>query len=95
MERARQARGISGSTLYSGIKVLVQLLTDYSMRHPNKSLTLEDALPGTPMQHCNYGQCLLHSWHSQAVITVKTRTLKEQASSIDLKEKNAIKIAVN
>lgn len=101
MELARQASGISGSTTYSGIKVLFQLLTDYSVRHPNKSLfqiksdIIEGhTLPGTPRQNCNYRHCLLHSWHSQSIIIIKTRTLKE-ASCIDPKETNTIKITLN
>ena len=103
MELARQASGISGSTTYSGIKVLFQLLTDYSARHPNKSLfqikksdIIEGhMLPGTPTQNCNYRHCLLHSWHSQSKVIIKSRTLEEQASCIDPKETNTIKIALN
>lgn len=43
----------------------------------------------------NYRHCLLHSWHSQSIIIIKSRTLKQQASCIDPKETNTIKIAVN
>lgn len=101
-ELARQASGISGSTTYSRTKVLFQLLTDYSVRHPNKGLfqikksdIIEGhMLPGTPRQNCNYRHCLLHSWHSQSIIIIKRRTLKEEASCIDPKETNTIKIAV-
>lgn len=71
MEPARQASRIFGSAAYCGIKVLFQLLTDYSVRHPNKSLFQRkksdiierQMLPGAPRQNCNYRHCLLHSWH--------------------------------
>lgn len=83
MEPARQASGISGSTTAasSRIKVLFQLLTDYSVKHPNKSqfrIKKSDitglVLPGSPGQSCCCRRCLLHSWHSPPMSTIKSRT---------------------